>query len=117
MKYIASVRDKETKELVLIERDYSTKKAFRADLAANGYSIRFIATEETFDAECEKWHAYNESSKRYHKIKHDYDKEQADKYGISVAHYRRAYSAYHKALMDDSCVCYLSFEDFIEIYK
>lgn len=117
MKYIASVRDRETREIMLIEGDYPTKKAFRAELAANGYSIRFIATDETFDAECEKWYAYNESSKRYHKFRHDCDKREADKYGISVAHYRRAYKAYMKALMDESHVCYLTFEDFIEIYK
>lgn len=117
MKYIASVRDRQTRELMLIEHDYPTKKAFRADLAGNGYSIRFIATEETFDTECEKWYAYNESSKLYHKIRRDTDKKIADKYGISVAHYRRANKAYMEAIMDESRICYLTFEDFIELYK
>lgn len=56
MLYIASVRDKETKEVKVIEREYETKKAFREDLLCNGYSVRFIATEETFDEECEKYH-------------------------------------------------------------
>lgn len=117
MLYIASVRNKETRELQIIEREYDRKSDFYSDLRENGYSVRFIATEKTFDEECEKWHQKNESSKRYHKIRHDIDKKYADKYGISVAHYRRAYNAYSKAVMDESRVCYLTLEDFIEIYK
>lgn len=53
-KYIASVKDKETKEIVVIEREYPTKKAFKSDLIGNGYMVRFIAAEETFDEACEK---------------------------------------------------------------
>lgn len=117
MLYIASVRDKETRELQVIEREYDRKSDFYSDLRGNGYSVRFIATEETFDEECEKWYEKNERSKRYHKIKYNIDKEYADKYGVSVAHYRRAYNAYYEAIMDESRVCYLSLEDFIEIYK
>lgn len=116
-KYIASVRDKETKKLMLIEREYDRKSDFYSDLRNNGYSVRFITTEEKFDKDCEKWHEQNETSKRYHQIKHDIDKEYADKYGISVAHYRRAYKAWSDAIMDEERVCYLSLEDFIEIYK
>lgn len=116
-KYIASVRDKETKELMIIEREYNRKSDFYNDLRGNGYSVRFIATEETFDEECEKWHEKNETSKRYHQIKYNIDKEYADKYGISVAHYRRAYKAWSNAIMDEERVCCLSLEDFIEIYK
>lgn len=56
-KYIASVRDKETNEIILIEREYETKKAFYWDLRANGYAVRFIANEETFDDECAKYYS------------------------------------------------------------
>lgn len=62
--YIASVRDKETKKLMIIERDcYSRKKDFEQDLRSNGYSIRFIATPDKFDEAAEKWHRYNETCK------------------------------------------------------
>lgn len=55
-KYIASVRDKETNKLEIIEREYPTKKQFREDLKGNGYAIRFIATEETLEYETLKFH-------------------------------------------------------------
>lgn len=88
MKYIASVRDKETRKLMVIEKEYPTKKAFESDLRGNGFSIRFIATEETFDEACEKWHDYNERSKRYHKQVYTSDKKHATRLGMSIAEYR-----------------------------
>lgn len=112
MMYIACVTHN-GKNLETIKREYSSKKAFYSDLRGNGYSVRFISTEEKYDEDCQKWHERNERSKQYHKIEHDCYKEYADKYGISVAHYRRAYKAYCKA--SDNCC--LSLEDFIEIYK
>lgn len=56
MKYIASVRDKETKELMIIEREYDTKKHFYDDLRGNNFAVRFITTEEKFDEDCVKYH-------------------------------------------------------------
>lgn len=88
MKYIASVRDKETKELMLIEREYSRKSDFYNDLRCNGYSVRFITTEEKFDEDCEKWHEKNERSKRIHKLIYESDKQLAAKKNMSVAEYR-----------------------------
>lgn len=87
-KYIASVRDKETKQLMILEREYDRKFDFYIDLRNNGYSVRFIATEETFDEECEKWHAKNETSKRVHKALYAFDKKQAEKMNMTVAEYR-----------------------------
>lgn len=116
MKYIASVRDKETRELTLIEREYATKKAFEKDLRENNYSIRFITTEDKFDEACEKWDIACQKSKAYHQGKNGVMKEYAAEYGISVAHYTRAYKAYHEAVMRENST-WLSFEDFIEIYK
>lgn len=111
-KYIASVRNKDTKELMLIEREYDKKKDFEIDLRMNGFSIRFITTPDKFDEACEKWYQACEQSKLRHKVRHDLDKEQAKKYGISAAHYRRAYNAW----VNDT-ETFLSLEDFIEIYK
>ena len=50
------------------------------------------------------------------RVRFEYDKSQADRYGISVAHYRRAYKAYSKSLMSDKLTL-LSLEDYIEIWK
>lgn len=69
MKYIASCRDKETKKLTIIEREYDNKKDFESDLRRNGYSIRFITTEDKFDEAAQKWNEACERSKRYHKIR------------------------------------------------
>ena len=116
MEYIASVRLKGTKIHEIIRAEYPTKKAFEQDLRGNGYSIRFITTEDKFDEACEKWHENNEKVKTIEKIKFEYDKKQADKYGISVTHYRRAYKAYIKSLMSDELTL-LSLEDYIRIWK
>lgn len=88
MKYIASVRNKETKELMIIEREYNRKSDFYNDLRGNNYSVRFIATEETFEEECEKWHEKNETSKRIHKAIYAFDKQHASRMNMTVAEYR-----------------------------
>lgn len=77
MKYIASVRNKETRELTTITSEYPSKKEFAEDLRGNGYSIRFISTEDKFDADCEKWYACNDASKTYHKIMRELRKKYA----------------------------------------
>lgn len=88
-KLIASVIDKETKELVIIERDnYETKKQFREDLAYNGYSVRFIATEETFDDECNKYYERKDAAIRRSKLLWESDKRLADKLGMTVKELR-----------------------------
>lgn len=73
-KYIACVRNKETKELMTIEREYNRKADFESDLRGNGYSIRFITTEDKFDEAAQKWYDYNERCK--------YISRQKTKYGI-----------------------------------
>lgn len=90
-KYIASVRDKETKKLMIIEREYNNKKDFERDLRGNGFSIRFISTPEKFDEDCEKWHEYNECCKRISKLKTETRKELAAKHGMSVREYNKKY--------------------------
>lgn len=116
MKYIASVRDGETKLLEIIEREYDRKQDFYNDLRECGYRVRFITTEEKFDEDCEKYNQMWEENKRVKKARYATDKEEADKYGISVAHYRRAWKAYMKAIKEDK-TGYLVFEDYIKIYK
>ncbi len=73
--YIASVRDKQTRELKIFRMEYETKKDFYTDLRNNGYSVRFITTEENFDRDCEKWHERNELNKRIAKRRRDSQKE------------------------------------------
>ena len=64
MKYVASVRNKDTNKLEVITReDYSSKKSFEADLKGNGYKIRFISTEDKFDEDCDKYNIKLESAK------------------------------------------------------
>lgn len=116
MEYIASVRLKGTKIHEIIRKEYPTKKAFEQDLRAYGYSVRFVTTEDKFDEACEKWHENNEKVKMVERVRFEYDKSQADRYGISVAHYRRAYKAYSKSLMSDKLTL-LSLEDYIKIWK
>lgn len=87
-KYIASVRDKETKKLQLIEREYDRKSDFYNDLRNNGYSVRFITTEEKFDEDCEKWHEKNELCKRIRKNIYASDKMHAEKMNMTVTQYR-----------------------------
>jgi hypothetical protein len=64
MKYVASVRNKDTNKLEVITReDYSSKKSFEADLKRNGYKIRFISTEDKFDEDCDKYNNKLEGAK------------------------------------------------------
>lgn len=51
MKLIASVRDKETKELKILRMDYPTKKEFKKEVRANGYSLNYnyIFTESEYE--------------------------------------------------------------------
>lgn len=88
-KYIASVRDKETRELKIIEMEYPTAKAFREDLYGNGYRVRFITTEEKFDEDCEKYHRQWEINKKIKNAQYACDKEHAERLGMTVAQYRR----------------------------
>ena len=91
MKYVASVRDSETKEIMIIEREYETKKAFMRDLRANGYRIRFISTPEKFDEDCEKYHIMCEQNKRIKKAIYDSYKKDADRKNMSVKEYMAIY--------------------------
>ena len=97
-KYIASVtmKNKETgkKELTIIESEYDRKSDFYNDLRKNGYSVRFITTEEKFDEDCEKWHEANERSKRIRKAIYASDKMHAEKMNMTVAEYRTWCNAY-----------------------
>lgn len=88
-KYIASVRDKETRELKIIEMEYPTAKAFREDLYGNGYRVRFITTEEKFDEDCEKYHRRWEINKKIKNEIYASLKKYADKRGMTVAEYKR----------------------------
>jgi hypothetical protein len=91
MKLIASVRNKETREIEVIEKEYETKKAFERDLKGNGYSIRFIATPEKFDEACYKWYENNEKVKLIEKTRYNMDKEMAEKANMTVSEYRRIF--------------------------
>lgn len=91
MKYIASVRDSETKKIMIIEREYETKKAFMSDLRCNGYRVRFISTPEKFDEDCEKYHMIWEQNKKVKKAIYDADKKHAAKLNMSVKEYRAIY--------------------------
>ncbi len=88
MKYIASVRDKETKERKILTYEYPTKKAFRTDLIGNGYTVYFITTEEDFDRDCEAYHERYERQKRVQKMMRDSDRKQAGRMGMTLAEYR-----------------------------
>lgn len=62
--YIASVRHKDTRELKIITGEYKSMASMSKELRANGYSVRFIATEETFDDVCEKYNTELDIRKR-----------------------------------------------------
>lgn len=87
MKYIASVRDKETKKVITIEAEYNTKKEFAIDLRQNGYGIRFISTPEKFDDDAEKYYQACESTKLYHKTVYDLRKKAAERFGMTMKEY------------------------------
>ena len=112
MKYIASVKYEGKQEL--ITKDYPTKKEFKEDLLNNGYSVRFITTEENFDIDCDKFHEKLETQRIKNKIRYDYDKKDAKKYGVSVPVYRQALKRYFEC---DSINSTLSLKDLCEIYN
>lgn len=89
MKYIASVIDKENGKLVIIEREYDSKKFFKSDLLGNGYSVRFIATEETFDEECEKYYQRKEDKKFRAACRRKSNKECAEALGMTVKEFKK----------------------------
>ena len=70
--YIASVKDKETGKIKIIRAEYKTKKHFAEDIKSNGYALRFIATEDTFDEVCEKYHMVIERQKQIRKYVREY---------------------------------------------
>lgn len=87
-KYIASVRDSETKKLMIIEDEYKSKKAFEVDLRGNGYRIRFISTPEKFDEDCEKYNEIWEKNKRVKNAIYAEDKKSAEKMHMTVKEFR-----------------------------
>lgn len=72
--FVASVRDKKSREIKIIEREYERKSDFYNDLRGNGYSVRFITTPDKFDEACEKWYEACEMSKAIHKAQYATDK-------------------------------------------
>lgn len=88
MLYVASVKEKESKRLSIIKSEYETKKEFREDLKNNGYSIRFIATEETFNKECEKYHEKLDRQNMINKLNNKSNNETAKILGMTVAEYK-----------------------------
>lgn len=87
MRYIASVKDRETKELMLIERDYPTKKAFMSDLHGNGYAVKFISKEEEFDDDCAKYYEKKQIKNAVSRAIYASRKKSADRRGMSVKEY------------------------------
>lgn len=81
--FIACVVDRETKETLIIERYLPTKKEFRQLLAGNGYSVKFIATEETYDDECVKYW----ERKQRNRIRQQVKRESAKQMGMTVREY------------------------------
>lgn len=43
-------------KIEIVKSEYNRKQDFYIDLRGNGYKVRFISTEENFDADCEKYH-------------------------------------------------------------
>lgn len=85
-KYIASVTlDGEVK---IIKSEYNRKQDFYNDLRGNGYRVRFISTEENFDADCEKYHERCEKNNYINKMLYASYKKSADKMGMSVKEYK-----------------------------
>ena len=54
--YTASVKDKRTGFITIIESVYNSKADFAADLRRNGFAVRFICLPEQFDEACAKYH-------------------------------------------------------------
>lgn len=86
-KFIASVRDSYDGQLMTIEKEYETKKAFESDLKGNGYKIRFITTEEKFDEDCEKYHERIKRQNTIRKAVNESRKESAKRLGMTLKEY------------------------------
>lgn len=93
--FVASVRDKKSREIKIIERDYERKSDFYNDLRGNGYSVRFITTPDKFDEACEKWYEACEMSKAIHKAQYAADKKSAERRGMTVVEYRAEIKSYN----------------------
>lgn len=55
--FIVSARNKETNEIVVREYEAKSAKEAKKDFQDNGYAVRFVTTEENFDADCEAYNA------------------------------------------------------------
>lgn len=89
MKYIAVVRDKETREIKIFEEmEYLTKKAFADDLRGNGYAVRFITTEDKFDEDCVKYDERVKETAARNKAIREYEKRHANEMGMTVKEYK-----------------------------
>ena len=78
--YIASVRFEN--EVFEMKREYRTKAAFRADLLENGFSVRFITTEEKYDEDVTKYYERLERARDNARIKRQVGRELKAEYGI-----------------------------------
>ena len=87
-KFFASVRDAETKHITIIEREYDSKRDFYTDLRNNGYRVRFISTDETFDEDCEKYHERMELNRMAKNAVYASAKAHAERMGMTVVEYR-----------------------------
>ncbi len=85
-KYIAEVRLEG--KITIIESEYNCKSDFCRDLRANGYKVRFISTEENFDADCEKYNARCEKNKLAKKVVYASHKDSADRLHMTVKEFR-----------------------------
>lgn len=49
--YVANVKNKDTKETIVLRQEYNTKKEFREDIRRNGYSLKYnyIFTAEEYE--------------------------------------------------------------------
>ena len=109
--YTAFVKDKETKEQLVITKEYASKKDFKRDLIGNGYAVKFISESELFDQESEKYHNKLQLQRNIAQAKASDINAQAKKHGCTAKVYKRAYD---KWLNSET---FLSLNDLIEIYK
>lgn len=82
-------------KIEIVKSEYNRKQDFYNDLRANGYRVRFISTEENFDADCEKYHERCEMNKRIKNIQYASDKKLADRMHMTVKEYRAWRKAYN----------------------
>ena len=88
-KYVAFVRNIETKKFEIIESEYANKTDFYKDLKANGYKVRVITTPEKFDEECEKWERNAAFEKSVRKLNRESDERIAAKMNMTYKEYRK----------------------------